>query len=103
MNKYRIYGTVSVDVCVEVVAPTLEDAIEYAEDNYRMEEYCNGTVGCEDGGYEFDDAELTCCCDVEWQNDSAELVEENVEGYDFDDLDIDDDEILIEMAEENED
>ena len=68
-----------------------------------MEEYCNGTVGCEDGGYEFDDAELTCCCDVEWQNDSAELVEENVnvEGYDFDDLD--DDEILIEVDEENED
>ena len=79
MNRYRIYGTVMVDVAVEIDAPTLEDAMEYVTDNYRMEEYANNTVGCEDGGYEFDDAEVTCCCDVEWTEDGCEIVEENVE------------------------
>ena len=82
MNRYRICGTVSIDVYAEIDAPTLEDAMAYAEDNFRMEEYCNGTVGCEDGGYEFDDAELTCCCDVEWTEDGAEIVEENIEEED---------------------
>ena len=33
MNKYRVCGTVSVDVYAEIDAPTLEDAIEYARDN----------------------------------------------------------------------
>ena len=62
-NRYRIYGTVQVDVMVEIEAHSLEEAMDYAWDNYRMEEYCNGTIGCEDGGYEFDDAELTCSPD----------------------------------------
>ena len=70
---------------------SLEEAIEYAWDNYRMEEYCNGTVGCEDGGYEFDDAELTCCCDVEWTEDGAEIVEENIEEEDEEENDEDED------------
>ena len=81
INRYRIYGTVMVDVAVEVDAPTLEDAMNYVEDNYRMEEYANNTVGCEDGGYEFNEAEVTCCCDVEWSEDYSELVEEDVETY----------------------
>lgn len=51
MNRYRIYGTVQVDVCVEIDAPTMEDAFEYAENNFRIEEYCGGTVGCEDRYY----------------------------------------------------
>ena len=77
-NRYRIYGTVQVDVAVEIEAHSLEEAIEYAWDNYRMEEYCNGTIGCEDGGYEFDDAELTCCCDIEWTEDGYDIIEENI-------------------------
>ena len=79
INRYRVYGTVSVDVCVEVDAPTMEDAIAYAEDNYRMEEYSNGTVGIEDRDYNFSDGEVTCCCEIEWQEDCSELVEEDVE------------------------
>lgn len=79
MNRYRVCGTVSVDVYAEIDAPTLEDALEYARDNFRMEEYCNGSVGCEDGGYEFGDAEVTCCCDIDWWDDYSELVEENIE------------------------
>ena len=78
-NRYRIYGTVQVDVMVEIEAHSLEEAMDYAWDNYRMEEYCNGTIGCEDGGYEFGDAEVTCCCDIDWHEDYSELVEENVE------------------------
>lgn len=94
INKYRICGTVMVDVTVEVDAPTLEDAINYVEDNYRMEEYANNTVGCEDGGYEFEEAELTCCCDIEWCENYSELIEENVTTYTdiWDDDDNDDDE-----------
>ena len=34
-NRYRIYGTVQVDVAVEIEARSLEEAIEYAWDNYR--------------------------------------------------------------------
>lgn len=75
MNRYRVCGTVSVDIYAEIDAPTLEDALEYARDNFRMEEYCNGSIGCEDGGYEFGDAEVTCCCDIDWWDDYSELVE----------------------------
>ena len=83
MNRYRICGTVSIDVYAEIDAPTLEDAMAYAEDNFRMEEYCNGTVGCEDGNYEFGEAEVTCCCDIDWHEDYSELVEEDVERFDW--------------------
>lgn len=86
-NRYRIYGTVQVDVAVEIEAHSLEEAIEYAWDNYRMEEYTNGTVGCEDGSYEFDDAELTCCCDVEWTEDGFEIVETDIEDDEDDEED----------------
>ena len=79
MNRYKIYGAVSVDVYAEIDAPTLEDALEYARDNFEMVEYCNGSVGCEDDSYEFGDAEVTCCCDIDWYEDCSELVEENVE------------------------
>ena len=79
MNRYRIYGTVQVDVCVEIDAPTMEDALEYAENNFRIEEYCGGTVGCEDRCYEFGEGEVTCCCDIDWCDDCSELVEEDVE------------------------
>ena len=79
MNRYRVCGTVSVDVYAEIDAPTLEDAMAYAENNFHMEEYCNGTVGCEDGNYEFGEAEVTCCCDIDWHEDYSELVEEDVE------------------------
>lgn len=93
MNRYRVCGTVSVDIYAEIDAPTLEDALEYARDNFRMEEYCNGSVGCEDGGYEFGDAEVTCCCDIDWYDDYSELVEENIETEtDIWDSDEDDDE-----------
>lgn len=57
----------------------MEDALEYAENNFRMEEYCGGTVGCEDGSYEFGEGEVTCCCDIDWCDDCTELVEEDVE------------------------
>lgn len=90
MNRYRICGTVSVDIYAEIDANSLEEAMEYAEDNFRMEEYCNGTVGCEDGNYEFSEAEVTCCCDIDWHEEYSDLVEENVEGYDFDDLENED-------------
>jgi CRISPR/Cas system-associated protein Cas7 (RAMP superfamily) len=79
MNRYKIYGTVSVDVYAEIDAPTLEDALEYANDNFEIVEYCNGSVGCEDMSYEFGDAEVTCCCDIDWCEDCSELVEEDVE------------------------
>ena len=79
MNRYRICGTVSIDVYAEIDAPTFEDAMAYAEDNFRMEEYCNSTVGCEDGNYEFGEAEVTCCCDIDWHEDCSELVEEDIE------------------------
>ena len=93
MNRYRICGTVSIDVYAEIDAPTLEDAMAYAEDNFRMEEYCNGTVGCEDGNYEFGEAEVACCCDIDWHEDYSELVEEDVETEsDFWDTEEDDDE-----------
>lgn len=92
MNRYRICGTVSVDVYAEIDAPTLEDAMEYAENNFHMEEYCNGTVGCEDSGYEFGEAEVTCCCDIDWEEAYSELVEEDVETEtDIWDLDSDED------------
>ena len=32
MNRYRVCGTVSVDIYAEIDAPTLEDALEYARD-----------------------------------------------------------------------
>ena len=79
MNRYRICGTVSIDVYAEIDAPTLEDAMAYAENNFHMEEYCNGTVGCEDRCYEFGEGEVTCCCDIDWCDDCSELVEEDVE------------------------
>lgn len=79
MNRYRVCGKVSVDVYVEIDAPTLEDAIEYAENNFHMEEYCGGTIGCEDGNYEFGEGEVTCCCDIDWLDDYSELLEEDVE------------------------
>ena len=61
INRYRLCGTVMVDVYIDIDAPTLEDAIEYAENNVAIEEYANGTIGVEDGGYNFGDGEITCC------------------------------------------
>lgn len=87
LNKYRIYGTVMVDVATEIDAHSLEEAMDYVRDNYRMEEYCNNTVGCEDGGYEFGEAEITCCCDIDWTEDGFEIIEENIVEDDEDNED----------------
>ena len=79
MNRYRVCGTVSVDIYAYIDAPTLEDAIEYARDNFCMEEYCNGSIGCADSNYEFDDADVTCGCDIDWWEDYSEIAEEDIE------------------------
>lgn len=79
MNTYRICGTVSVDVYAEIDAPTFEDAMEYARDNFEMTEYCNGTIGVEDRSYEFGDGEINCCCDIDWWEDYSECIAEDVE------------------------
>ena len=39
------------------------------------------------GSYEFDDAELTCCCDVEWTEDGFEIVETDIEDDEDDEED----------------
>ena len=53
INRYRLCGTVMVDVYIDIDAPTLEDAIEYAENNVAIEEYANGTIGVEDAWNNF--------------------------------------------------
>ena len=79
INRYRLCGTVMVDVYIDIDAPTLEDAIEYAENNIAIEEYANGTIGVEDGGYNFGDGEITCCDYINWAEDYCECTEEDVE------------------------
>ena len=97
INRYRVCGTVMVDVYMEIDAPTLEDAIEYASDNCCIEEYANGTIGVEDGSYNFGEGEVTCGNYVDWDENYSELVEEDVEddnelwGSDDDEDDEDED------------
>ena len=79
VNRYRVYGAVTVDVYMEIDAPSIEEALEYAEDNCHIIEYANGTVGIEDDDYNFGDGEITCCCEVEWEEAYSEMVEEDVD------------------------
>ena len=44
-----------------------------------IEEYANGTIGVEDGGYNFGDGEITCCDYINWTEDYCECTEEDVE------------------------
>lgn len=78
LNRYRVCGTVTVDVYVEIEAKSLEDAIEYAEENFEMTEYANGSLGVEDGNWEFDDGEVTCGDYIRWHEEYSTLEEENV-------------------------
>ena len=77
-NKYKLNGTVTADVYVEVIADSMEEAIEYAEDNFRIEEYANGMIGVEDDNYEYE-GEVVCCDTITWYEEYSECEEEDVE------------------------
>lgn len=80
MRKYRLNGTVTLDVYIDVVAESLEQAIEIAEDDVSITEYCGAQVGVDywiDGGM-----------GIEWNETYSELVEE----WEEDDEEDDDDE-----------
>lgn len=47
MAKFAVYGTMMIDVEVIVEADSLDEAMDYADENVYSEEYCNDTVGLE--------------------------------------------------------
>ena len=75
MREWEIRGIVTLDVIVTVEAETLEEAIEIAEGDVSIEEYCGAQVGV-DYGYadEVTDADL---CDggmgIEWHEEWCEF------------------------------
>lgn len=72
MAKWRINGTTVVDIYVEVEADTLEEAIDKADSEYHLEEYCNNTIGCE--SYEYGEAEMCATGWIEWNEEFAEQI-----------------------------
>lgn len=77
-NRYRLNGIVTADVYVEVIADSMEEAIEYAEDNFKIEEYANGMIGVGDDNYEYE-GEVVCCDTINWYEEYSECEEEDVE------------------------
>ena len=77
MKKWRLCGCVNVDVYVSVEAETLEEAIEIAEDECRMEEYCNNTVGVDYWSADaVSDGDVCCSYEIEWEEQYCELEDE---------------------------
>ena len=90
MKEWEIRGQVLLDVTVTVEAETLEEAIEIAEDDVRLEEYCGAQVGLDygyaeevtdadlcDGGINIDWHEEWCECTGEFEVDDDEDEEED--------------------------
>jgi len=50
-HVYKVHGETIVDIYINVVAESLDDAISLANQEYRdyMEDYTNGTVGFDEG------------------------------------------------------
>ncbi len=72
MAQFRVHGTTVIDIYVTVEAETMEEAIEIAEDNVRMVEYCNETIGAETYGAEtYGGAEVCENGYIDW-NDAEE-------------------------------
>ena len=99
-TKYTITGTMIVDVTVNVIAESLEEALEIARTSCYGVEYANDTVGFEVNPIEIDDnltddIELDCVssvCDIEW-NELPDCEEEvNLEFEDDEEEDEDDEE-----------
>lgn len=74
LKTFRINGVVMVDVYVEVVAETLEDAMEIVGDDVFMEEYANETVGADYNADEITDIEIVCSDAIEWHEEYSEEV-----------------------------
>ena len=71
MREWEIRGLVTLDVIVTVEAETLEEAIEIAEGDVSLEEYCGAQVGL-DYGYadEVTEADLRDGgMDIEWHKE----------------------------------
>ena len=93
MRKWRLNGQVTLDVYVDVVAETLEEAIEIAEDDVSITEYCGAQVGVDYYADEEDEADLVDGgMGIEWNETYSELKEEWEEEEYADDWDDEEDE-----------
>lgn len=45
MAMYRVCGATTINVYLDIEADSLEEAIELAEDNANLVEYCDGSLG----------------------------------------------------------
>ena len=45
MAVWSVHGSVVMDIYAEVEADTIEEAIEICENDVRVTEYCDGTIG----------------------------------------------------------
>lgn len=70
MAIYNVNGTATIDVNLKIEADSLEEAMELAEDNFRLGEYCDGTIGL-DCEY---DGELVDNGWVEWNEEFSECI-----------------------------
>ena len=94
MREWEIRGIVTLDVIVTVEAETLEEAIEIAEGDVSIEEYCGAQVGL-DYGYadEVTDGDLTYDeTDIEWHKEWCQQTGEFEVDDDEDDEEDEDDE-----------
>ena len=74
LKTWKVNGVVMVDVYVEVMAETLEEAMQIVDDDVFMEEYANETVGADYNADEINEIELVCCDCIEWHEEYSEEV-----------------------------
>ena len=70
MAVWRVNGTTTIDVYVEVEAETLEEAIDICYSEVNLAEYCNNTLGVE-SPY---DAEISENGYIDWSEEWSERV-----------------------------
>ncbi len=75
MAVWRVSGTTTINVYVEVEAETLEEAIDICDSNINLTEYCDGNIGV-DSYYadEISDVEVSENGYIDWSEEWSKEV-----------------------------
>lgn len=73
MAKFKVNGTILVDICVEVEADTFKKAIEKAENTCILETYANNVFGISNCEYEINVHDFGR---IDWYEDYLEMESE---------------------------
>ena len=70
MKKYKVCGATTINIYVEIEANSLEEAIEIADNEVRLTEFADGSIGL-DSDYE---GEITENDWFEWYDEFSEEI-----------------------------